>query len=29
MGLNKPVTPIRMFSEPEEAIQWLTEFSDA
>jgi len=29
MGLNKPVTPTRMFIEPEEAIQWLTGFSDA
>jgi len=29
MGLNKPITPTRMFIEPEDAIQWLTEFSDA
>ena len=29
MGLNKPITPTRMFIEPEEAIQWLTEFSNA
>ena len=29
MGLNKPITPTRMFIEPEEAIQWLAEFSNA
>jgi 23S rRNA U2552 (ribose-2'-O)-methylase RlmE/FtsJ len=28
MGLNKPITPTRMFTNPEEAVVWLTAFSD-
>ena len=29
MGLNKPLTPTRMFTEPHEAIAWLGLLSDA
>ncbi len=29
MGLNKPITPARMFTEPEAAVQWLRDFSNA
>ncbi len=28
MGLNKPISPTRLFTDPEEAIQWLQTFSD-
>ena len=28
MGLNKPISPTRLFTDPEEAIQWLRTFSD-
>ena len=28
MGLNKPLTPTRMFSNPDEAIAWLRSYSD-
>jgi len=29
MGLNKPITPTRMFTESEDAVQWLKKFSNA
>ena len=29
MGLNKPISPTRMFTDPEMAVQWLRTFSDA
>ncbi len=28
MGLNKPISPTRMFTDPEMAVQWLHTFSD-
>ena len=28
LGLNKPITPTRLFTDPEEAIKWLHTFSD-
>ena len=28
MGLNKPISPTRLFTDPQEAIQWLQTFSD-
>ena len=28
MGLNKPVSPTRLFTDPNKAIQWLHTFSD-
>ena len=28
MGLNKPVSPTRLFTDPHKAIQWLHTFSD-
>ena len=28
MGLNKPVSPTRLFTDPKKAIQWLHTFSD-
>ena len=28
LGLNKPITPTRLFTDPEEAIKWLRTFSD-
>ena len=28
MGLNKPISPSRLFTDPEQAIQWLRTFSD-
>ncbi len=28
MGLNKPVSPTRLFTDPDKAIQWLHTFSD-
>ena len=29
MGLNRPLTPTRMFTDVDEAIEWLQSFSDA
>ena len=29
MGLNKPISPTRMFNDPERAIGWLAGFQDA
>ena len=29
MGLNKPLSPTRMFTDPEHAIDWLKSYSDA
>ncbi len=28
MGLNKPISPTRLFTDPQKAIQWLQTFSD-
>ena len=28
MGLNKPITPTRLFTDPDKAIQWLHTYSD-
>ena len=28
MGLNKPISPTRLFTDPQKAIQWLHTFSD-
>ena len=28
MGLNKPVSPTRLFTDPQKAIRWLHTFSD-
>ena len=28
MGLNKPISPTRLFTDPQEAIQWLHTFTD-
>ncbi len=28
MGLNKPISPTRLFTDPHKAIQWLHTFSD-
>ncbi|MCH7773951.1 MAG: STAS/SEC14 domain-containing protein [Bacteroidetes bacterium] len=28
LGLNKPITPTRLFTDPQEAIKWLRTFSD-
>ena len=28
MGLNKPISPTRLFADPHKAIQWLQTFSD-
>ncbi len=28
MGLNKPITPTRLFTDPQKAIQWLHTYSD-
>ena len=28
MGLNKPISPTRMFTDPQKAIEWLHTFSD-
>ena len=28
LGLNKPITPTKLFTDPQEAIKWLRTFSD-
>ncbi len=28
MGLNKPISPTRLFTDPDKAVQWLHTFSD-
>ncbi len=28
MGLNKPISPTRLFTDPQKAVQWLHTFSD-